>query len=86
MDFCGIRELYSSVSGRSRVPGAASQGLRPLMLQIPAVELLQQLVPSDVWNIYAPAIISVSWAHTATVWEERDHHAYMRNALNIVPI
>ena len=51
------------------------EGLQVMILRIPAVELLQPLVPSNLWNVYTSHTNPVSLAHAAAVWEERDHHA-----------
>ena len=56
----------------------AQEGLKLVTLCIPAVELLQQLVPTDVWNIYAPDMNPVPWTHAAAAWEKKDHQAYMK--------
>ena len=39
------------VAGPDYQDKLAQEGLQPLTVSIPAVELLQQLVPKDVWNI-----------------------------------
>ena len=56
----------------------AQKGLKLVTLCTPAVELLQQLVPKDIWNIYAPDMNPVPWTHAAEVWEKKDHQAYMK--------
>ena len=66
------------VAGPDYQDKLAQEGLKPVTLCIPAVELLQQLVPKDVWNIYAPYMNPVPWTHAAEVWEMKDHQAYMK--------
>ena len=54
-------------SGRSRVSRETSPRGSPAYDPANTVELLLQLISSDIWNIYGPDMNPLSWAHAATM-------------------